>query len=685
MTEFITNSAKITPYRRRPRHGGSFVTAYSHEPTADNPAAELGNLYCVAEVLVSGRQSEDLIDLVIETFGNHYYNQANQPFPLARFEQAVKETNRQLAAYVDKGNAAWIGKISAILAIVVGNEIHITHTGSAEGIIYRHHQPTNMTSDASPRSSTPTRTFGVVASGELETGDRILLATPALVHHVSATKLTATVSHHSPTTAIAELGQLIDKLAADRVAAIITEITTPELAASQVLDSKPTEVTVGTPANAAEAVKQIAVPAATDTIKQSGLFVQQNSRRALKQVHKTHQKLKPIIRKFGLSLAAMSRLALRSSKRRRILAILAVLIIALASWWMWQNHQSTQSRNQFKQYQEIFTTYQQLPIEQNNSQSTINELIKLQERYGTFKSSESTINKSLANSNLRDGEPRTYAAMAQVLQQRLDQLIGLINVEPTIIKNLKDANISAKHFELVSAKLYLFAGGDQPAIHIINPTSGSITTSTANVRGIGTITATTAAPNGDGVYILTDKPSVWFYQISTDKLTESVISYGSWPAGTAIAAYASNVYILSENTVYKFVRSSSGFSPRTTYAQLTGPANGATNLSIDGSVYVLNTEQLTELLSGTVKRTAALPITMTQLSKLRTLETATVMSAVNHQSDRIIIFDKTATKLAYSYQLKPNELTGIQDAIYSPTSKQFYVLTDSALAKVPLK
>lgn len=685
MTEFITNSAKITPYRKRPRHGGSFVTAYSHEPTANNPAADLGNLYCVAEVLVPGRQAEDLIDLIIETFGNQYYNQANQPFPLTRFEQAVKETNRQLASYVDKGNAAWIGKISAILAVVVGNEIHITNTGSAEGIIYRRHQSTSMTQDDAPRTSTPTKTFGVVASGELEVSDKILLATPALIHHLQSSKLTDIISHHSPAAAVEELSSLIDNLAADRVAALITEITTPDLAASQVIDSKPAEVTVGAPSNTAEAVKQIAIPAAGHTLQQSSRLLKHNSLQAMANAQKIHRQLKPILRRAGLKLAAMSRLLLSTNKRRRFVFITIVVLGLTSGYMIWSNVRSQQATASFKRYQQIFTQYQQLPASNGAEQEAIDQLIKLQATYAEFKTSEAAVNKSLANSNLRTGEPRSYIAMGQLLQQRLDQLTGVTVVEPTLIKNLKDAKISAKHFELVSAKLYLFAQGDQPAIHIVNTNSGNITTSSTNIRDIGNITATATAPNGDVIYLLTDKPEVWIYQLSTDKLYQAVLSYGSWPKGSSLATYASNLYILSENTIYKFTKNTSGFSPRTTYAQLDSTINNAKSLAIDGSVYVLNQHQLAELLSGSVRRTAELPMDMPQTDQLSTSESSSLLSAVDHQTDRIVVFSKNTSSLTFAYQLKPKELSGIQDAIYNPSTKQFYILTDTSLAKIPAK
>src|ERR1700683_2900110 len=108
MSDLITRTARLVPYAKRPKHVPSFVTAYSYEPLPDEAGADLGNLVVVMKVLVSGRASEEVADLIIETIGDQYYNQPRENRDaLNQFELAVKALNHELSDYVNKGNAAW--------------------------------------------------------------------------------------------------------------------------------------------------------------------------------------------------------------------------------------------------------------------------------------------------------------------------------------------------------------------------------------------------------------------------------------------------------------------------------------------------------------------------------------------------------------------------------------------------
>src|SRR5215469_10810075 len=133
VSDLITRTAKLVPYVKRPKQAPSYVTAYSYEPLPTEPGAGLGNLYVVLEVLITGRASEEVADLVLETIGDQYYNQSDpNDNPLERFEGAIKATNHELAEHVNRGNAAWIGKLSAVVAIHADGELHVSQTGSAE-------------------------------------------------------------------------------------------------------------------------------------------------------------------------------------------------------------------------------------------------------------------------------------------------------------------------------------------------------------------------------------------------------------------------------------------------------------------------------------------------------------------------------------------------------------------------
>ena len=169
MPELITHTARLVPYAKRPKQVASYVTAYSYEPMPDDPGANLGNLVVVIEVLVSGRGSEEIADLIIETIGDRYYNEANESHDsLARFEAAIKTANYELAEYVNQGNAAWVGKLSAVVAVQAGEQLHLAQTGSAEAFLYRGRAHARIVSGGSSgRPAAASKTFGSIASGHL--------------------------------------------------------------------------------------------------------------------------------------------------------------------------------------------------------------------------------------------------------------------------------------------------------------------------------------------------------------------------------------------------------------------------------------------------------------------------------------------------------------------------------------
>ncbi len=147
MSELITRAARLAPYAKRPRQASGFVTAYTYEPRPDEADADMGNLFIVIEVISSGRMAEEVANLVIETVAGHYYEPGGGAMShLDRFELAVKATNVELSHYIDQGNAAWIGKLSAIVAVQADKELHLAQTGSAEAFLSRGKASTRITS-----------------------------------------------------------------------------------------------------------------------------------------------------------------------------------------------------------------------------------------------------------------------------------------------------------------------------------------------------------------------------------------------------------------------------------------------------------------------------------------------------------------------------------------------------------
>ena len=139
-----------------------------------------------------------------------------------------------MGEYAKSGNTGWVGKMSGAIASITEGKLSLSLTGSAEAYLYRNNEPHQLNSDKSHGQYRATQTFENIVAGPTNEGDKILLATPAIMHQVAKSELQALVWDNSPNSAIAKIAEAIrSQRQTDRVAAIITELTSPELVASQ--------------------------------------------------------------------------------------------------------------------------------------------------------------------------------------------------------------------------------------------------------------------------------------------------------------------------------------------------------------------------------------------------------------------------------------------------------------------
>ena len=680
MSDLITRTAKLVPYNKRPRQVPSFVTAYSYEPLPDEPGAQLGSLYVVAEVLVSGRASEEVADLVIETLGEHYYNQPADPStPLTRFEGAIKAVNHALAQYVSGGNAAWIGKLSAIVAIQAGKDLHVASTGSAEGFLYRGKASTHITGNEGSRPVTPAKTFGSIASGELEPGDRLLLATPALTHQIQLSRLKSLISSSNPSVAIAELTEILRGASTDRIAALVIEATTPEIAALQVRSEEPSEIHLGSPENAIEAVKIAAEPLKQSTVD--------TSRQVAVAAVSSWDRLRPHLRRLGLGWAAALRKLLASKKRRRLMLGAVALLVVLIAAAIWAGQHSASGSANVKQFQEAYAQVQQADAQLSaGDKSGAHELLKSAQRsLETLKDDQAKIDAQLRRANLATGVPRSVAELTTLVDDQLDQVNGLVKIDPVTVVIFNAKNAKPQHFEVNSSKAYIIDAANKNQISIINLTNKTQTGSKTDTSKLGDVKATTLSTANDGMYILTAEPAVWFYRFDTDSLARQSVGLSDWPNAAAIGSYASNLYLLGPDMIYKHQRTSTGFSPRSNYLVAgSDSVAGASALAVDGAVYALKPGGLERYIAGTLKQTAEVPDKLAGASDLRSYANGEVIIATADQTRRIGVWAATDNDMNLTKQVGLNGVKALYDTSYVVSTGTAYALVDGRLVSFPL-
>ncbi|MBW4061418.1 hypothetical protein HJC99_02505 [Candidatus Saccharibacteria bacterium] len=667
--ELITRTARLVPYAKRPKQVPSFVSAVVYELTADDPLSRLGSLFIIVEVLVSGRPGEDVGDTIINSFQTAYYDPAQgDNDSLTRFEFATKATNSALGELVNQGNASWIGKLSAVVAVQSDGELHLTHSGSSEAYLYRHGASTRITTSTGSRPTGPAKTFGLVASGLLEAGDHILMATPALVHQISLPKLHDVVSSTSPNTAIAELTELLKGSDASRIAALVIEVTTPELAALQVRTDQPSDVTLGAPDNPLEAAKLMAAPIAQATMA-TGLRAGRAARSGWDQTRPKIKQVSAMAAEASKSMWTGQRIA------RRALIGLAVLIV-IAGGFVW--HQSTTSANDklLTQYQHDYQNYiSATQITDPNSKRAAltavqNDLISLTPR-------QTQLNRLLAKATLVSGAPKTSNLLLASVNSALNQLDGLVMVTPTTVANFTAFKGATPSFIEVNAGSVYAVDRANGTIYVVDLATNLVKKASVDTSKVGKVVATTLSSTGDGIYLLTAQPSVWFYKFNGNSLAQLSLGLSGWEPASAISSYAGNLYLLSGSQIEKHVRTSTGFSPGVAYLSGTTTVPNPSSLAVDGFVYLGGSDGLYQYLAGAATTSVPARSGLTNLARLRPTS-ASQLIGVDSSSSRIGVWSD-ATTLSFIGQYSLSGIKVLSDAVYDPTSKTYYASADGRI------
>lgn len=695
MSQLITRTARLLPYAKRAKAMPSFATAYDYEPDAID-APVLGSLFIVIEVLTATKQAEEVADLIIKTVGEAYYNlpaedETNEPKladAYTRFERAVRAVNHQLSDYTNQGNAGWVGRLSSVVAVHAGDQIHITQTGSASGYLYRHGTASHMTEDMTGRGPhRPASTFNSIASGHLEPQDHLLLATPALFHQINKSQLENIIADSSPQMAVSKLSELIsDTPNADRVAALLVEVTTPDaLAQQRGADpvEEPDTVKVGQPESPLAGMKEAAAPAVakglTKARKASGQAI----------FHAKHTILPKARELSGQGLQRAKKI-IKNRQHRSKLYIAAALGAVLIAGFAYSSLSTGAIDNLVKRYDADYAQVQ-----------TAKEQLAAGNRVGarqTLEIAQKDLNNlgGLAQAKLLEqrlqkrahpeDDPASVSGLKAEIAALIDQIDGLVTVAPQDLADfdsIKNAKIT--FMDIVAGKVYLSEATG--SVYIYDPASDQIVTGASNPNGVGKVVATTASSAGDGIYLLTEEPAVWFFKADSNQLTRQTISPGEWPKGKSLASYNNNLYILAADStqIYRHLKTVGGFGARGNYLSGDGAAllGNSTSLTIDGLVYTAGVGGLKRFNGGKLEKGLSLPEPLSHPVSIDSLANGDLLLITDSQSGRVGLIDASAD-LAINKQIKLSGNPKLHIARYDAKTRQVIALSDGKLIKFSL-
>lgn len=733
MSQLLTRTARLVPVAKRAKPFPSFATAYDYEPEPSDGRV-FGNLFVVIEVLTARRQAEELADLIIKTIGEAYYNSSPQdePEPTAetdpdtraetsedtteskgqpvnvkvksdqapnqpsfdayqQFEFAVKTLNQQLADYTDQGNAGWVGRISAVIAVQIDDQLHITQTGSASGYLYRGSLASHITEDmGGAQPQRPISTFSNIASGSLQAEDRILLSTPALFHHVNTTELPEIVTNHSPESAVQRLSEIINQNPnADRVAALVIEVATAEALASRpgATSELPDVATVGKADTMLEAAKGVAVPAATRAAEVGRKLASGGKQNILPKVKDLGKLAAKHGSHYGGKAFQWTKATAQHPTRRLYLAGAVGLVVIISAAGLYRNLQTDASTVLVKRYQTDYAAVADAELkikagdktgarqELQTAQADLEKLAALPQR--------SLLEKRLAASPHDEAQPTTVAALQSQASSLLDQLDGIATVAAspaTSFDSLKNAKPG--HFAIAGGKA-VFVDNGNDSIYVYDTSTGNLRSTVASPSGVGKVLEVVPVADGTGVYLLTDEPGVWLYRLDNDSLARQTVSFGDWVASKQIAAYAGNVYLMQNDgkQVWRHARTVGGFSGKTAYFTADSGTGGATAMTVDGNVYLAGSFGFKRFTSGKADSSISLPSELNNPTELESIQNGDVIVVVDPDKGRLGLVHSTPGGIGLDSQIKLSGSTKFSEVHFDSKTGKFYALSDGKLIK----
>lgn len=677
MSELVYRTAKLSPYAKRPRAIAGFTNSIVFE--ASDPARETDiSLLLVLEVLTNVKQAQEVADIIIETAAEQWDKPQESKSALETFEQTIKLINTRLAEYTDQGNASWIGRLSAVFALLDAEQLHLTQTGSAEAFLLRGESFSHITSGLTGRGPhRPISTFGNIASGKLKVGDKLLLATPALFHQLARAELKAIILDNSPNAAVQKLSDILHSSdAADRTAAILTEASTPQLLAMQTLPTEPDEVLVGSPENVLVAAKLATTPVVQTATSNSKLLAE-------KVAHLHRTVILPRSKTAALASAKIARKAFRHRLALPVTGLLAIIVIGASLASMYNHNQAKTVADLLGRFDAIVAKESQArqSLTQSNQLKAQELALQGMNDLNALKNDKQVgkLEKALQQRSRPEGTAASLAELSSQLQELQQLADGVSNPQTTLITSFKDIDSTQLVLsKLVGSSLVTVNSTSTPSIYVVDITTKALrTVSSPSLPALGKVLSISLNNNGDGIYLLTSQPAVWLYKPGDNSLFKLTVVGGDWPKAKAVGAYGGNIYLLSDDgtQIFRHVPQVNGYAPKASYLTAPNSLTGGLTMAVDGSIYISSSSTIQRFISGKPQASSAnLPAQLQKLSTLESTQSGTILAGYDQSSRRITIINIEGTPTVNRQFALAN--TAFIAAATDPKARQIYAITD---------
>jgi len=263
MSMLVPYAAQIIP--RNPKsQTDSYIFCYERGSEIQLGQKESATtVYALVECL-NDTYGSDAVFNVISSQLDHLFHIPGSDQKTLKFEAAISHINKTLAdQYPDVG-------LNAVIIHIKNDTVSVVHTGKAEAHMNRGRSFIRIT-DTLPQQVAGKKQviFSEVADGQTKSGDKLLLATPGLLHHISIDQIKNSIMDNAPAASANKLARFVDNRPdSHRAAAVIIEIAAPEYLAEFASGGNTTVIEIGRKESIGQIAKASTLPILRNTGKQ---------------------------------------------------------------------------------------------------------------------------------------------------------------------------------------------------------------------------------------------------------------------------------------------------------------------------------------------------------------------------------------------------------------------------------
>lgn len=182
--------------------------------------------------------------------------------------------------------------------------------------------------------------------------------------------------------------------------------------------------------------------------------------------------------------------------------------------------------------------------------------------------------------------------------------------------------------------------------------------------------------------ILADKGII---ELQNSKSKLQIVSDKDWGTTIDMGMYAGNIYLLTNNAIWRYQTTETGFGTKQSWIAKTESVdlNGSTSLTIDGSLWIAKSSEIIKLTRGVKENFAISDLTIPLGGNLiiYTNEDAEKLYILDKINKRLVVLNKTGEYVAqYTNDLIP----GVSSLVADEKNSKVYLLSASKIWQIDL-